>query len=319
MSKSTEDLIKELHLPPPPSQMTEEAELSALEEQMRKLDTESLGSRASSPTPSSRTPPGPMKESVLHQLHANLEARLMPFWSSVLPGRTVRLSLFASGRDVPPPIAPRSFSPSQPTTMAKGGQLHDDLYGPLQTVEVQTAPDGSFVYEFVISWDTLCTHQRGVQVAFSERNIEHELVVQAELLQPPPPQQLQQPEEQGYQVYRGLQRSRSTAPVQTHDATADVVMPISLSHAPIRAFIIYNQTCCISLIIPPGLISDIDDTIKRSSVLSGARAVFYNVFVRDLQESLIPEMPEWYNNLWHRGLRFHYVVSPSIWSHSDCL
>jgi phosphatidate phosphatase APP1 len=55
------------------------------------------------------------------------------------------------------------------------------------------------------------------------------------------------------------------------------------------------------------LISDIDDTIKHSHVLSGARSVFYNVFVRDLSESLIPEMASWYNSLYQRGVRFHYV------------
>lgn len=57
-----------------------------------------------------------------------------------------------------------------------------------------------------------------------------------------------------------------------------------------------------------GIISDIDDTIKKSNILSGARSVFYNVFVRDLNEALIPEMPEWYNEMWKRGVRFHYVV-----------
>jgi phosphatidate phosphatase APP1 len=42
-------------------------------------------------------------------------------------------------------------------------------------------------------------------------------------------------------------------------------------------------------------------------VLSGARSVFYNVFVRELDESLIPEMADWYNEMWTRGVRFHYV------------
>lgn len=59
-----------------------------------------------------------------------------------------------------------------------------------------------------------------------------------------------------------------------------------------------------------GLISDIDDTIKFSNILSGARSVFFNVFVKELHEALIPGMPEWYNALWTRGVRFHYVVCP---------
>jgi phosphatidate phosphatase APP1 len=56
------------------------------------------------------------------------------------------------------------------------------------------------------------------------------------------------------------------------------------------------------------VISDIDDTIKYSNILSGARSVFFNVFVKELHEILIPGMPEWYNQMWQRGVRFHYVV-----------
>ena len=68
---------------------------------------------------------------------------------------------------------------------------------------------------------------------------------------------------------------------------------ITLSHAPIR------------------VISDIDDTIKMSDILSGARTVFRNVFARDLEDAIIPGMAEWYTNMWSKGVRFHYVVSTS--------
>ena len=66
---------------------------------------------------------------------------------------------------------------------------------------------------------------------------------------------------------------------------------ITLSHAPIR------------------VISDIDDTIKMSDILSGARTVFRNVFARDLEDAIIPGMAEWYTDMWNKGVRFHYVVS----------
>ena len=66
---------------------------------------------------------------------------------------------------------------------------------------------------------------------------------------------------------------------------------VSLTHCPIR------------------VISDIDDTVKLSGVHCGARVVFQNVFVKDLEESLIPGMGEWYTEMWRRGVRFHYVVS----------
>ncbi|KAF9219718.1 hypothetical protein BS17DRAFT_374303 [Gyrodon lividus] len=55
------------------------------------------------------------------------------------------------------------------------------------------------------------------------------------------------------------------------------------------------------------VISDIDDTVKMSRVLDGARAIFHNVFVKDLEETVIPGMGEWYDKMWKRGVRFHYV------------
>ncbi|KAF8836950.1 hypothetical protein BDN67DRAFT_1005175 [Paxillus ammoniavirescens] len=55
------------------------------------------------------------------------------------------------------------------------------------------------------------------------------------------------------------------------------------------------------------VISDIDDTVKMSRVPDGARAIFHNVFVKDLEETIIPEMGDWYDTMWKRGVRFHYV------------
>jgi phosphatidate phosphatase APP1 len=68
-------------------------------------------------------------------------------------------------------------------------------------------------------------------------------------------------------------------------------MSIPITHSPIR------------------VISDIDDTVKLSNILGGARAIFQNVFVKDLKESIIPGMGEFYTKMWERGVRFHYVVS----------
>lgn len=56
------------------------------------------------------------------------------------------------------------------------------------------------------------------------------------------------------------------------------------------------------------LISDIDDTVKVSKVVDGARAIFKQVFVKDLEDTVIPEMGEWYDTMWKRGVSFHYVV-----------
>ena len=68
-------------------------------------------------------------------------------------------------------------------------------------------------------------------------------------------------------------------------------MSIPITHSPIR------------------VISDIDDTVKLSNILGGARAIFQNVFVKDLKENIIPGMGEFYTKMWERGVRFHYVVS----------
>jgi phosphatidate phosphatase APP1 len=46
-----------------------------------------------------------------------------------------------------------------------------------------------------------------------------------------------------------------------------------------------------------------------SGITEGARAVFHNVFVKELKDGIIPGMGEWYTNMWERGVRFHYVVS----------
>ena len=74
--------------------------------------------------------------------------------------------------------------------------------------------------------------------------------------------------------------------------TSTVTIPIS--HSPIR------------------VISDIDDTVKDSGVLNGARAVFHNVFVKDLKDCVVEGMGEWYTEMYKQGIRFHYVVRASI-------
>jgi len=87
-------------------------------------------------------------------------------------------------------------------------------------------------------------------------------------------------------------------PLQQQQRPQQVVVPavpqtmlIPITHSPIR------------------VISDIDDTVKLSNILGGARGIFQNVFVKDLQENIIPGMGEFYTKLWEKGVRFHYVVS----------
>ncbi|KAI1003810.1 hypothetical protein K3495_g4400 [Podosphaera aphanis] len=60
------------------------------------------------------------------------------------------------------------------------------------------------------------------------------------------------------------------------------------------------------------LISDIDDTIKHTSIDSGTREVFLNAFVRDLGDLTIDGVKEWYNAMHKTGVDIHYV-SNSPW------
>ncbi|KAG9236649.1 hypothetical protein BJ875DRAFT_371629, partial [Amylocarpus encephaloides] len=60
------------------------------------------------------------------------------------------------------------------------------------------------------------------------------------------------------------------------------------------------------------LISDVDDTIKHSSIGSGAREIFRNTFIRDLGDLTIDGVKEWYNTMYEMGVGIHYV-SNSPW------
>jgi len=276
LSPSTEDLLATVKLPPPPSH---DAELEALERQFAQLhnaedsddDTSSLSSHASSSrsqTPSRPTPDRagstlfPNLASDLRKLHANLEARLTPFWSSVLPERTVEIHLFAS--------------PSSQDSTSRKTEQAAISHGSIASRRVQTLADGSFEARFHVSWEDLCQHPAALHIAFGEHDEEHDFVASAEILKAP--------------------MSRSTPDLRAEAHETPVSVPtkekIALTHAPIR------------------VISDIDDTVKKSDVLGGTRAIFHNVFVRELDELILPGVGEWYTSMWKRGVRFHYVVRP---------
>lgn len=70
----------------------------------------------------------------------------------------------------------------------------------------------------------------------------------------------------------------------------------------------------VQIIEPKGvsLISDIDDTIKHTAITSGAKEMFRNTFVRELEDLAIPGIKEWYTKMANMGVRMHYV-SNSPW------
>ncbi|KAF9927960.1 hypothetical protein FBU30_002748 [Linnemannia zychae] len=68
----------------------------------------------------------------------------------------------------------------------------------------------------------------------------------------------------------------------------------------------------VNLVDPEGvsIISDIDDTIKKTDVVEGARIILENTFLKEMMD--VPGMAKVYMNWWKQGAAFHYV-SNSPW------
>lgn len=289
LSPSTEALLASVKLPPRPTEITDDFDIEELERQLRRVKRtigEEGSSTSSSPSSSteslpeslgassrSTAPPsanGVTPNEVLRRLHANLERRLQPFWSSVLPNRTIRLHLFASPHQVGAGSTPGRDPQEDELSLSSHG-------GPLAYQDITTSADGSFQVKFTVGWEDLCHHPAALHIAFGEALAEHDLLVVAQLLPVNPPSS---------HSYRpeSISPSPSSAPLSA-------LTRIPITHSPIR------------------VISDVDDTIKLSGILQGARTVFHNVFVKDLTDNVIPGMGEWYASMWTKGARFHYVVS----------
>lgn len=178
-----------------------------------------------------------LSQDEVRQLHLNLHTRLRAFWSSPLPGRLVKLSIYVEG----------------------------DADEPLFVQPVLTDADGAFAVQVHVPWERMLVHPRAKFVAHGDSASAHYLRVKAELLPGP-------------------------GGVRTKSEPDSVVLP--LTYTRVR------------------LISDMDDTVKNSDILLGARTVFRNVFVKRLDEVIIREMSDWYQALYARGVRFHYVVRP---------
>ena len=330
-------MLAQVKLPPRPSEIADDFEVEALERQLKRAtivrptkskreapnsSSTSLPSSSSSSTSSvdilkgsltsetsytsshaHQTMPilntaGSTPTEVIRRLHANLERRLQPFWSTVLQNRIIRLHLFTC-----PPSSPSvpNFNTSQSDKFS-----FDPENGPLASQDVITGVDGSFQAKFHLKWDELCQHPQGLHIAFGD-DIEHEVMIVAQLL---PPASASVPV--GAASARNQMRSSPSPSVfsstsgtydssnfytQQHNQIPPTPKPLaSVSVIPIT----YS---------PIRVISDIDDTIKLSNVLSGARTVFHNVFVKELKDIVIPGMGEWYRKMWDKGVRFHYVVS----------
>ncbi|KAI0305990.1 hypothetical protein B0F90DRAFT_1695185 [Multifurca ochricompacta] len=286
LSKSTEDLLAGVVLPPRPDEITEESERRTLRYPDFVTNNSSMPAitappsvlpsptSASAPSPREQLPALPLKtpsistdSSDIQRWHSNLETRLHPFWAGVLQNRTLQISV-RPHLDLTEDEA-KSLSPSEQALLEQ----------PLAVKGAVTDANGAFKIRIHIPWESLCTHPRGAPIAFVDPNREHDFFITAELMPPSPPSP-QTPNEPHPLAASSLVASIPTAITKER---------VPLTFSPIR------------------VISDIDDTVKLSGVGSGARSVFHNVFVKDLDENLIPGMGEWYSEMWRRGVRFHYV------------
>ncbi|KAI1121551.1 hypothetical protein F5Y10DRAFT_282403 [Nemania abortiva] len=102
------------------------------------------------------------------------------------------------------------------------------------------------------------------------------------------------------------------------DDSGHFIIRAALDFIPTHVRVLANEdiscTETIRLIEPRGvsLISDIDDTIKRSNISLGAKEIFRNTFVRELKDLTVDGVQDWYNNLHNMGVRIHYC-SNSPW------
>ncbi|KAF7361611.1 hypothetical protein MVEN_00504300 [Mycena venus] len=180
-----EDLLADIKLPPRPTEITEDFEVEALERQFQRINRSDSASQSSiddsepddaSPIVTSSSASSQFQfPNDVRRLHRNLETRIQPFWSSVLPSRTVRLNLFVS------PLKGDDKSPRHNSVEEKDALEH----GPVASRVVTTTIDGSFQARIRVTWEELCHHPGALHIAFGDPAVEHELLVTAALLPAP--------------------------------------------------------------------------------------------------------------------------------------
>jgi phosphatidate phosphatase APP1 len=111
---------------------------------------------------------------------------------------------------------------------------------------------------------------------------------------------------------------RSQSKTVTTDESGHFNLRAALDFAPTHVRVLASENLSateeVKITEPKGVsvISDVDDTIKHSSIGSGAREIFRNAFIRELGDLTIDGVKEWYNAMYNMGVGFHYV-SNSPW------
>jgi hypothetical protein len=147
LSPSTQNLLQ----PQIPEEDREADEIQALNAELAELPAELRPSLSSETTATTQSIPLDQ----LRRMHANVETRLQPFWSSSVPNRPVKLSIFsAQEEDKDEIIQATSYIP-----LAQGRQ-------PLFTVQTSTDAQGVFTEQIAIPYETIATHPDALSIAF---------------------------------------------------------------------------------------------------------------------------------------------------------
>ncbi|TFK69303.1 hypothetical protein BDN72DRAFT_840591 [Pluteus cervinus] len=312
LSPSTEALLREKALPPRPADIDDDYEAKELDRRFEQANKDD--NTEESATPSSHassdgeygdapsSPQGVAEQMAVELVrwNKNLEERLQPFLSSALPARQVRIQVYASVEHLN----------ARTSTVVP----HDDTYmRPIATRIITTDAEGSFKCPLRIHWDDIQAHPAAQYIARDTESIEHYIHVIAELL-PPSPASPHSPTS-SLSSGKGDEHYKCTVTSHLHHHAPVTQQPTAHTHlSPLLTKIatppeVYPHT---SQRIPLThsqirVLSDIDDTVKMSNIMSGARVVFQSVFVKDLTEAKIPGMGEWYMHMFDQGVRFHYV------------
>lgn len=148
--------------PPNPSDQREAEEIQALNAELAELPQELRPSLTSDFS----TQPDSVPLEQLRRMHANLDLRLQPFWSSSLSNRPVKLSIFSdTNSEEEETIQATSFVP-----LTSGRQ-------PLFTVQTSTDAQGIFNQRISIPFETICTNPQGLSIAFEPFDTEPKVVL----------------------------------------------------------------------------------------------------------------------------------------------
>ncbi|CAI7634313.1 unnamed protein product [Penicillium glandicola] len=104
-------------------------------------------------------------------------------------------------------------------------------------------------------------------------------------------------------------KSRNIMTDESGHFTLRATLPFVPTHIRVLASEDLSVAKPIEVIEPVGisLISDIDDTVKHSAIASGAKEMFRNTFIRELDELTVEGVSDWYCKLASQGVQIHYV------------